>query len=787
MLRIALGLAAHLALAATVSAQLELGNVGGRVLDPQGDLLPGARVQLLDQRGAQLRRATSGTNGRFAFAGLPPGSYYLRASGGQLVSALQTVIVGSALTTEIEVRLGARSTETLVVTPDTERPALEVRTSLSGESVERTPARLNGRGMRGAVASTPGWSSEDNGLIHVRGVDDGFLYVIDGIPLYDRFDTLFGVSPDANEVASLNVITGHLPAEFGLKAGGVIEINTGLGTQEEWSGAIEGSVASESTGGGNARLAGPWGRNAELALHGSAEASDRYVDPVDPNNFHSHGSSYQAGVRSFLRPSEQDSLALGLRYGHAALEVPNDADQQEAGQDQTQRLHNWLPLLSWQRSWSERTVVQLAAAGSWTSTDLRPSPADTPISSAGSRSGSRVGLMGSLSHATGRHVLKGGIELSRVHVDESFSFFVTDPEAGEEADLSDGALEFTDANPFLFTGDAKATQVSAYAQDTLRVASRFVVNLGLRFDRSALPAVETSWGPRFGLAYRAGRRTTLRASVDRYFQPPQLEWLLLSSSEQARALSPFADENQAGGATPEPERQTAYEVGAEQWIGSAARVAAALWYRKGTDVDDPNVFFGTTIVFPNSVAEQEARGLDVRVDLPRRNGFGGFASYTLSKIDQYGPITGGLFLEDEFLEIGPGTRFTPDHDQRHVAALGLNYERDGFWVSASGRYESGTPIEVDLEELDELVTRPGADRVDFAKGRVKPRTVFDLAAGVSLARMGGMALTASAEVLNLTDDAYAFNFGNPFSGTHFGPPRTFTIGLRLASAERARP
>ena len=40
------------------------------------------------------------------------------------------------------------------------------------------------------------------------------------------------------------------------------------------------------------------------------------------------------------------------------------------------------------------------------------------------------------------------------------------------------------------------------------------------------PMAQTSWGPRFGVAYRPGRTTTLRASVDRYFQPPQLEWLL---------------------------------------------------------------------------------------------------------------------------------------------------------------------------------------------------------------------------------------------------------------------
>jgi len=239
-----------------------------------------------------------------------------------------------------------------------------------------------------------------------------------------------------------------------------------------------------------------------------------------------------------------------------------------------------------------------------------------------------------------------------------------------------------------------------------------------------------------------------------------------------------------GGAEPRAERQTGAEIGGERWLGDAARLDVALWYRRATDVSDPNLFIGTTIIFPDSVGEQRARGLDVRLEVPRRRGFGGYLSYTLSKADAYGPITGGLFLEEDFLEIGPGTRFTPDHDQRHVGVFGLSYEREGgFWLEATGRYESGTPVEVSADKLEELGRRPGADRVDLGRGRVKPRAVLDLMAGLRLVRLGRLSLEARLEALNVTDAAYAFNFGNPFSGTHFGPPRTFAVHLRLGSME----
>ena len=50
-----------------------------------------------------------------------------------------------------------------------------------------------------------------------------------------------------------------------------------------------------------------------------------------------------------------------------------------------------------------------------------------------------------------------------------------------------------------------------------------------------------------------------------------------------------------------------------------------------------------------------------------------------------------------------------------------------------------------------------------------------------LDELGGIGIEGGlrAAVLNLFDAAYAYNFGNPFSGTHFGAPRTASVGLRI--------
>jgi outer membrane receptor protein involved in Fe transport len=321
-----------------------------------------------------------------------------------------------------------------------------------------------------------------------------------------------------------------------------------------------------------------------------------------------------------------------------------------------------------------------------------------------------------------------------------------------------------------------------YLQDSIKAAEGLTIDLGIRGDRTRMLVKAFQWSPRAGVAYRIPQtETTIRGSFGRFFQPPQAENLLLGSSEQARALSPFIDETHSGGEELLPERHTAVEVGINQNFARGMRLDLSYWRRRAKNVSDPNVLFGTTVIFPNAIARGHADGVDLRLELPRRGGVSAYASYTNSRVIQFGPVTGGLFLEDEVIEIEDGTAFTPDHDQRNVGAFGITYDhaRTGFWVSLSGRYESGTPLEVDEDELDELAQRPGSELIDLVRGRVRPRQVFDVLGGTRLFRRGGGEFHLRASLLNLAGERFAYNFGNPFSGTHFGPGRTFQVGLQV--------
>lgn len=762
--------------AAPAGAQLQLARIEGTVLGPTDDAQAGARVVLLDSLGSTVAETTTTADGHFSFLGIAFGRYVIRAGAPSMETVALPVTVERALPIHADVRLRPAITDTVLVRGSGEIAGVTSRLSLGGESLQATPARSRPRALQDAVSSAPGWRSEDNGLLHVRGVDDGVLYVINGVPVYERFDALSGIGPDLATLSSVNVMTGYIPPEFGLKSGAVIEVRSMSG-RREWTGSIDAGYGSDTAWNGGGLVGGPIGSRVSMLIGGSVYSSRRFLDPVHPDNLHNDGDAGRGDAQLTWDPGPRDLVSANIGGGRAAFQVPHGEVQEIAGQDQRQELIYATFGGSWQRTWSNTTVSHLATFHRRTTGAVDGSPRDVPLLASTSRSHARTGLLASVTHQRGAHVLKAGTEISRMSLRESFIFSVTNPQVALDAGLSERTLQFDGNNPFVFNDSAAPMLWSFYVQDSVRPLPRTSLEVGVRFDRTRLLVPAHQWSPRLGAAINVAADTIVRASFGRFFQPPQPEYLLLSSSVQARELSPFRSHEEAGGADVQPERQTAFEAGIERMIGASARISATGWLRRTRNVADPNVFFGTTIIFPDSVARGRARGLDVRVELQRRRGWSGYLSYGLARVIDTGPITGGLFLED-VEDIRPGVDFVPDHDQRHAVASGISYEHapTGISLSLTGRYQSGTPIQRKGDDED-LTGRPGVEMVDLETGRVKPRATMDLTVAARVARTSAATVVLRGAVLNLFDARYAFNFGNPFSGTHFGSPRTAAISL----------
>ncbi|HEV3206110.1 MAG TPA: TonB-dependent receptor [Terriglobales bacterium] len=772
-----------LLLAPRAQAQMEVGTITGTVTDAHDARISTARITLENPLTGRHMHALADDQGQFHFDDVPYGTYVLRVAAPGFRSSTEQVSIRSNIPLRAPTRLtvATANSNLTVEAPDVlrhETPRTEI--IIDESSIKLSPTVLRQDQLQALVSTTPGWNTENDGLMHIRGVDDGTLYVVGGVPTPDRVDGLFAGSFNTDAMTSLDIITGNIPAEFGDRSGAVVIIQpkSGLdtplsGTLSLGAGSFDSREVSATLGAGTLR----WG----IFFAGSGHQSDRFLDPVDPRNFHNQGGDAAVDLRFDWHATARDLIRLAGTQQGANFAVPNNQEQQAAGQKQRQELRHDHESIFWQRAWSPNTVSDVAYFRNFFRSQLNPSPFDTPLTASQNRRQARQGVLATVTHALHGHTIKAGVEASRVSLAEFFSFGITDPAAAEEAGINDPAMAFTAANPFQFFQRVTRGTEAFYAQDDFAAFHNFNISLGVRYDHSDLLIPDQQVSPRVGAIYYLPKtKTALRASFNRLYMPPQVENLLIATSQKARALSPFAASG--GGADIRPEKLSAWEAGFSQELPKMLSLNVAYWWRRFRNIDDPNVLLGTTVIFPNSVARAEAQGLDVRLDVPLRRGFSAYLSYTNNQVVEIGPLNGGLFLDDDFIEIGPGTRFNPDHDQRNVAGFGLTYaaRKHGFWTSFSGRYESGVPIELpDLDAAD-LQALPGANLVNFDTGRVKPWYVLGWSGSMDLLRRERFLLGAQLDIQNLADRPFAFNWGNPFSGTHFGYPRLVAGSLKFS-------
>ena len=104
-------------------------------------------------------------------------------------------------------------------------------TDINQTILERPLGAAPSRAIESIVASTPGFVTDDNGRMHPRGSESQVQYVIDGVPVTDNMSAIFSTSLDARTLRTVEVLTGGIPAEFGDKLAGVINVNTRSGLE----------------------------------------------------------------------------------------------------------------------------------------------------------------------------------------------------------------------------------------------------------------------------------------------------------------------------------------------------------------------------------------------------------------------------------------------------------------------------------------------------------------------------------------------------------------------------
>ena len=207
-----------LLLAAGQFAQSNTGELHITVIDPSG--LPlNSHVELVSEANRFRERLETDAQGTLTAKRLPFGTYRVEVARDGFATFAGRVDVRSALPTDYHVTLSLAPLQTQV-TVGVEHTLLDPHQATAAQPIgadllqQRTTA-LPGRSLPDLVNTQAGWLLEANGILHPRGSEYQTQYVVDGLPLTDNRSPAFAPEIDADEVRSMNVLTGGYPAEYG--------------------------------------------------------------------------------------------------------------------------------------------------------------------------------------------------------------------------------------------------------------------------------------------------------------------------------------------------------------------------------------------------------------------------------------------------------------------------------------------------------------------------------------------------------------------------------------------
>lgn len=774
------------------------GTLAGRVLDDQGRPVAQAQVRLENRVSGFRQTVVTDASGTYAAYNIPFSDYHLEVVAPGMQDLHQNISVRSNLPARLDLSLKAAQASATVAVEDTvslveAHPSAHI--DIDRSTIEKIPTAVQSRAMESILLATPGFIQDENGRFHFRGSHGQVTYVVDGVPITDQVQSTFSNTLDPSQVESMEVITGGVSAEYGGKPAAVVNLTSksGLGSPRPFQGELSLGASRFST-----RELGFGARGGTASfgyfVTGAASESDRFLDPVNFENLHNHGTTDRLFTRFDWLLGASDILRFSASGGSTDRDVVNLASQQAAGQDQ--RVHTmdvnlnlgWTHLLGADRSLDVAIYYRGATARLDPTRDLQPGfgggGPDTPVWTRSDRRLDNQGAQAGYTQRNGDNTFKVGLQVVRYPLHERFDMAITDQ--AQVSGPSDPLYPYTPAgggNILRFADGFAPSLASAYVQDDLK-AGRWTFALGLRFDSyKGRDSTQNALQPRLGVTYALpGIGTLVRVVYDRLLITPENENLAFSTSQTVWSLVTQS-------ATPVPplraETQDSYLVGLEQQLGQVARVSLDYWWKDSRNAADNSQFMNTGILFPISAWKGRFHGLDLRVDTVPIQGWSAYLSAGTVRTLYYSPTLGGLDSADPTVNGPDGTPYLIDHDQKLTAQLGVRYEQGGYFVQASARYDSG------LEAGDPATV---AGNPDYAFGipyvrtetdslvglnhRIKSRTVLNLNAGQAWKLKNGQKLSVGLDLLNATDEKGLYNFLSAFGGTHVIPPRTLAARVK---------
>ncbi len=240
------------ALSATAFAQLETGQITGRVTDPNGAVVPGAAITVKSVETGAERAATSDAEGSYTVTNLQSGLYDVSVTAQNFAKSTQRVqiTVGARASLETTLSVTAIAGETVDVVAgsgvEVNTQTQELSTIVSGEQIRELPTitrnpynlvQLSGN----AQTDDPSTSQNDtSGTSTFRGAGASLNgqraastnILLDGADNNNTYTATVGQLIPLDSVQEFRVVTSNFSAEYGRASGGVINVATRAGSND---------------------------------------------------------------------------------------------------------------------------------------------------------------------------------------------------------------------------------------------------------------------------------------------------------------------------------------------------------------------------------------------------------------------------------------------------------------------------------------------------------------------------------------------------------------------------
>jgi outer membrane receptor for ferrienterochelin and colicins len=558
--------------------------------------------------------------------------------------------------------------------------------SINNATIQAQPGGENQQ-LNQVLLQLPGVVQDSFGQFHVRDDHDGIQYRINGVILPEGI-SVFGQTLSPRLIDNLSLITGAMPAQYGLQTAGIIDITTKSGLQDGGSVSVYGG--SHGTYEPSFEYGGSSG-NTNFFISGEFRRTQLGIESPDGSNTPNHDRADEGNLFVYVDHilSQSDRISFIGGYSNDRFQIPNTPGLTpqlglnvngitsigSTQLNETQREVTGYAIGSWLHDGGNYTV-QTSLFSRYSTLDFRPTNDDlgdllfTGISQNALKRDTAFGLQSEgVYKLTPDHTLRGGIIIQgeRATSDTTSEVLPVDANGVQTTNVPETILDNGGKTQFTY---------SVYLQDEWKILQTLTLNYGLRGDVLNSYRNERQLSPRVNLVWLPMPDTTLHAGYARYFNPPPFELVAaptVAKFNNTTAASPVTQDS-----VPFAERQSYFDVGGEQKLMQGhLTLGVDVWYRRSQNLIDEGQFGAPIILTPFNYAHGIIFGQEFTANYTQ-GPFTAYANFTHERAQGKDLDSSQFNFNAQELAYISQNYIYLDHDQTYTGSAGASYLfRDG--------------------------------------------------------------------------------------------------------------